>query len=168
MTLHAGCRRRFPDLNFTEMLHVLCRIGRDAYAISCEAVERILPFAALKALPGGERGLTGLLNYQGQAVPVVDLCLLLSGQPAREVMNTRIVLCPLEGSASGWLGLLVEGVTRTQRLEDGDFTPGGATGDACLGAVTPDEAGLLQRIEVPNVLPEGLLASLGLPREFSS
>jgi chemotaxis-related protein WspB len=148
------------------MLHVLCRIGRDAYAISCEAVERILPFAALKALPGGERGLTGLLNYRGQAVPVVDLCLLLSGEPAREMMNTRIVLCPLKDSASGWLGLLVEGVTKTDRLKDGDFASSGAAGDPCLGPVAPGRGGLIQRIEVPGILPDGLLASLGLPREF--
>ncbi len=148
------------------MLHVLCRIGRDAYAISSGAVERILPFAALKALPGGERGLTGLLNYQGHAVPVVDLCLLLSGVPAREVMNTRILLCPLPESASGKLGLLVEGVTKTQRLTDSDFSPGGAEGDTCLGPVTSRAEGLVQRIEVPRILPKGLLSSLGLPEEF--
>lgn len=150
------------------MLHVLCRIGRDAYAISSGAVERILPFAALKQLPGGERGLTGLLNYQGQAVPVVDLCLLLSGRPAREVMNTRILLCPLPESPSGKLGLLVEGVTKTQHLEDADFSPGGAAGDACLGPVASDRAKLIQRIEVPRILPQGLLASLGLPEKFSA
>ena len=150
------------------MLHVLCRIGRDAYAISSGAVERILPFAALKALPGGERGLTGLLNYQGQAVPVVDLCLLLAGQPAREVMNTRILLCPLPESASGKLGLLVEGVTKTQHLDEGDFSTGGAEGDACMGAVTSDGEKLVQRIEVLQILPRGLLASLGLPEKFPS
>lgn len=149
------------------MLHVLCRIGEDAYAIPCEAVERILPFAAVKALPGGERGLTGLLNYQGRAVPVVDLCLLLSGAPAREVMDTRILLCPLEESASGRLGLLVEGVTKTQDLKAEEFSEAGAEGDMCLGAVAPRREGLIQRIEVPAILPPGLLLSLGLSPVFT-
>lgn len=165
----AACRRRFPGLNSTDltMLHVLCRIGEDAYAISSEAVERILPFAALKALPGGERGLTGLLNYHGQAVPVVDLCLLLAGQPAREVMDTRILLCPLKESTSGRLGLLVEGVTKAQNLKAEEFAPAGAQGDECLGEVASRREGLIQRIEVPSILPAGLLPSLGLPEVFS-
>jgi chemotaxis-related protein WspB len=148
------------------MLYVLCRIGRDAYAISCGAVERVLPFAKLKALPGSERGLAGLLNYHGLAVPVVDLCLLLAGAPAREMLDTRILLCPVEGSASGRLGLLVEGVTETRRLEDADLADAGAEGDACLGRVAADGAGLIQRIEVPGILPPALLAGLGLPEEF--
>lgn len=149
------------------MLYVLCRIGRDAYAISSEAVEHILPFAELTALPGGERGVVGLLNYHGSSVPVVDLCLLFTGTPSKEVMSTRILLCPLEWAPSGKLGLLVEGVTETRRLEESDFMAGGAKGDACLGPVASDRAGLIQRIEVPGILPPELLASLDLVGDFT-
>ncbi len=148
------------------MLHVLCRIGRDAYAISSRAVERILPYADLKRLPGAERGLAGLLNFQGKSVPVVDLCLVLAGAPSREMMNTRILLCDFPESPSGRLGLLVEGVSQAVRLEEKDFQPTGAEADACLDGVTPAEKGLIQRIDVPRVLPPGLLASLGVPAEF--
>lgn len=150
------------------MLHVLCRIGRDAYAISSATVERILPFAALKNLPGAEHGLTGILNYQGRAVPVVDLCLLLTGSAAREILNTRILLCPFPESSSGRIGLVVEGVTEARKLEDRDFHSAGATGAPCLDDVAATPQGLIQRIELPGILPVGLLASLGLPAEISS
>jgi len=150
------------------MLHVLCRIGRDVYAISSEAVERILPYAALKHLPGAEHGLCGLLNFQGRSVPVVDLCRLLAGAPAREVLSTRILLCPLEGSPSGMLGLLVEGVSKAVQLEEKDFQPAGAEAAACLDGVVPSADGLIQKIEVPQILPPGLLASLGLAVEYSA
>lgn len=150
------------------MLHVLCRIGRDSYAISSEAVERVLPFAMLKQLPGSVHGLTGILNYQGLAVPVVDLCQVLSGVAARELMNTRILLCPLQESPSGKLGLLVENVSETAKLEEKDFQPAGAEGSECLDAVAATEGSFIQRIEVPRILPPGVLKTLGLSGAYSA
>lgn len=144
------------------MLHVLCRIGRDAYAIPGDLVERILPYAVLKELPGSSHGLTGILNYQGTPVPVVDLCLVLAGVPSRELLHTRILLCSFASSPSGRLGLLAEGVTETRQLDPADFTRAGADGAPCLGDVIPARESLLQRIELPQILPEGLLASLHL------
>jgi chemotaxis-related protein WspB len=150
------------------MLHVLCRIGPDAYAITSEAVERIVPFATLKQLPGAPQGIAGLLNLEGRTVPVVDLCLLLTGVPAPEMLGTRILLCPVEESPSGRIGLLVEGVFRTMDLEEADFQPAGAQAAPCLDGVKSFEGGFLQRIEVPRILPAGILASLGLPAEFAA
>jgi len=149
------------------MLYVLCRIGRDAYAISSEAVERVLPFASLKNLPGGVRGLTGLLNYQGISVPVVDLCLLLAGSPARELAGTRLLLCPVEGLRNGRIALLVEHVSDVARLTEEDFQPTGAAGDDCLDGVASRSGELIQRIEVPRILPPEVLASLDLSLEFT-
>lgn len=144
------------------MLYVLCRVGRDAYAISSEAVERVLPFATLRALPGGVRGLAGLLNYQGVSIPVVDLCLLLAGAPAREVAGTRLLLCPVEGLRNGRIALLVEHVSDVLRLTDDDFRPAGASGEECLDGVANKSGRLIQRIEVPRILPPEVLASLDL------
>jgi chemotaxis-related protein WspB len=149
------------------MLYVLCRIGRDAYAISSGAVERVLPFAAIKALPGGVRGLTGLLNYQGTSIPVVDLCLLLAGTPARELAGTRLLLCPVEGLRNGRIALLVEHVSDVVRLNEEDFRPAGAAGDECLGGVANRSGELIQRIEVPQILPAEVLSSLDLSLEFT-
>ncbi len=148
------------------MLYVLCRIGQDAYAISSDAVERVLPFATLKALPGGARGLTGLLNYQGTSVPVVDLCLLLGGTSAREISGTRLLLCPLEGLRNGRIALLVEHVSEVIRLTEADFKPSGATGDECVEKVASNSGRLIQRIEVPAILPAEILATLDLALEM--
>ncbi len=98
-------------------------------------------------------------------MPVVDLSLALTGTPARELLSTRILLCPLAGSPAGRLGLLVESVSRTVQLAESDFKPAGATGAGCLDGVAGEGAELLQRIEVPRILPDGLLASLGLSSE---
>jgi len=148
------------------MLYVLCRIGQDAYAISSEAVERVLPFATLKTLPGGARGLIGLLNYQGVSIPVVDLCLLLGGAPARELAGTRLLLCPVDGLRNGRIALLVEHVSEVVRLAESDFKHSGAAGDECVDKVASSGGRLIQRIEVPAILPAEVLATLDLSLEM--
>jgi chemotaxis-related protein WspB len=148
------------------MLYVLCRIGQDAYAISSEAVERVLPFAGLKALPGGARGVVGLLNYQGISVPVVDMCLLLAGVPARETVGTRLLLCPVEGLRNGYIALAVEHVSEVARLDEAAFHPSGAAGDPCVGQVASSGGKLIQKIHVPAILPPEVLATLDLSLEM--
>jgi len=148
------------------MLHVLCRIGRDEYAITAEAVERVLPYAALKAIPGAPAGIAGLLNYRGSAVPVVDLSAALTGIPAALVFSTRILLCPLAESASGRIGLVAEQVSRTEELDASQ--PAGASGAECLKEICLSNGNLVQKLEVPAILPPGLLASLHLSPEFEA
>ncbi|CAN5317277.1 chemotaxis protein CheW [soil metagenome] len=144
------------------MLYVLCRIGRDAYAIPSDIVVRILPFVALKVLPGAPIGLAGLLNYQGSSVPVIDLPLVLTGEPARAVLSTRIILCSSDESSSKLVGVILEEVSRTAQLEEKDFHTPGATGAPCLREVNSTPEGLIQRIDIPGIFPPGLIASLDL------
>lgn len=148
------------------MLHVLCRVGQDAYAIPCDAVDRVLPFAQLKALPGAQRGLVGLLDYRGQPYPVIDLSLLLAGQPAREAFGTRILLCPVEGLRAGKIGIVAEGVSEVVDLDEAAFQSAGAQADPAVSGVVPGREGLIQRIEVPGILPSEILASLDLSEEY--
>lgn len=142
------------------MLHVLCRIGRDEYAIEAQAVELVLPYAALKALPGAPAGIAGLLNYRGSAIPVIDLSATLTGMPAEGILSTRILLCPLAESPSGRIGLVAEHVSRTAQL--GPPQPAGAGGAGCLKNVHLVDGALVQKLAVPEILPPGLLASLNL------
>jgi purine-binding chemotaxis protein CheW len=53
-------------------LLLICRIAGQRYGIMADAVERILPMAALIPLPQAENGVSGLLNVHGTIVPVVD------------------------------------------------------------------------------------------------
>lgn len=142
------------------MLYVVCRYGDDAYALPAGAVDRVLPFAALKPLPGAARGLAGVLNYQGQPVPVVDLGLLFQDAPVPEVFGARIVLCHVPGLRSGRLGILAERVDGVLALPEESFVPAGASADPALGDVSPTAGSFIHRIELPSVLPDDVLASL--------
>lgn len=142
------------------MLYVVCRIGGDAYALPAVSVEKVLPFAALKPLPGAVRGLVGVLNYQGQSVPVVDLGLLFQGAPAPETFGVRIVLCQVPGLRSGRLGILVERVDGVSAIAEEAFIPAGASADPSLGDVSPVAGSFVQRIDLPSVLPDDVLENL--------
>jgi len=142
------------------MLYVVCRIGDDAYALPAGSVDKVLPFAALKPLPGAVRGLAGVLNYQGQSVPVVDLGLLFQGKPSPETFGSRIVLCHVPGLLSQRLGVLVAMVDGVSAIPDESFLPAGASADPCLGDVSPAAGSFIQRIELPAVLPDDVLENL--------
>jgi len=146
------------------MLYLLVRLGSDSYAIEAGAVRRILPFARLKILPSDLPAIAGVLNFHGQAVPVLDLTLLLTGAISRERLGTRIILADI-ALASGSvrpLGLLAEGAHSVARFAEGDFQPAGATprGRTWLGPVAEHSGQLVQRIEIARLLPAEVLEAL--------
>jgi purine-binding chemotaxis protein CheW len=64
---------------------VVWRLGAQRYALPLAVVERVLPAAEVTPLPGAPEVVTGILNFQGRIVPVVDLRRRL-GQPQRELL----------------------------------------------------------------------------------
>ena len=120
------------------MLFLLFRIGGDRFALGIDELIEILPLMALKRLRQAPPGVAGSFDYRGRFVPVVDPALIETGEPARELMSTRIVMTRYRG---GLLGLIAEQATATFRCEPADFTP---------FASGPD--GLVQRIEVDALL----------------
>jgi chemotaxis-related protein WspB len=146
------------------MLYLLVRLGSDTYAIETGAVRRILPFARLKALPSDFPALAGVLNFHGQAVPVLDLTLLLTGAPSRERLGTRIILAEIALAAAPTrpLGLLAEGAHSVVRFAPDSFQPAGATppGRQWLGPVAELDSRLVQRLDIASLLPADILEAL--------
>jgi chemotaxis-related protein WspB len=146
------------------MLHLLVRLGNDAYAIGTSDVRRIVPFARLKALPSDLAAVVGVLNFHGQAVPVLDLTRLLTGAPSREVLGTRIVIADvaLRDAGSRLLGLVVEGAHSVARLDLTKFQPAGIRPDGreWLGPVIEHDDMLVQRIEIADLLPAEVVDAL--------
>jgi chemotaxis-related protein WspB len=93
---------------------------------------------------------SGLLEYRGRFVPVVDLSALELGRPAQRWLSTRIVVMRRPGD--GLIGLVVEKATETIQLDPGDFAP---------FAKGPDR--LVQRVDLESLVPAALLAGLAEP-----
>ena len=140
------------------MLFLLFELGADRYALDALQIAEVLPLVAIKHIPQAPPAVSGVFNYRGAPVPVIDVSQLTLGRPAARRLSTRIVLvhypCGDDG-ATHLLGLIVEKATQTERHAPADFVASGITSaDApYLGPVATDARGLLQWIDVQTLLP---------------
>lgn len=139
------------------MLFVLFQLGQDRYALDATQVAEVLPLVSVTQIPQAPAAVAGVFNYRGAPVPAIDLSQLTFGRPVRRRLNTRIVLVhyPDDRGAMHLLGLIAERATETLRREPADFTASGVTNAAApyLGPVAADSRGLIQWIEVNQLLP---------------
>ena len=146
------------------MLFLLFRLGLDRYALAAEQIVAVTPWLVLKAIPQAPLAVAGLCLYCGAPVPVLDLSALALGRPAVPLLSTRIVFVPYPhpDGEPRLLGLLAEGATQTLRLAESDFAPAGVRSAQApwLGPVAVDGGGLIQRIDIADLLPPALRALL--------
>jgi chemotaxis-related protein WspB len=142
------------------VLFLLFRLGSDRYAIEAAQVSEVLPLITIKALPQAPPGVAGVINLRGAPVPVIDLSALALGRSASPWLSTRIVVVRFyapDGVARS-LGLIAEQATEMMRCEPSAFVAAGIATPAALwlGPVAPDRRGLIQRIDVLQILPPSI------------
>lgn len=146
------------------MLYLLFQLGPDRYALPAGQVEEVLPCLNLKLLPLAQPGVAGAFNYRGRPVPVIDLQQMAFARAAEPWLSTRLILVryPIADGVTRLLGLIAERVTQTIRLEETAFEPVGVAMPAAryLGPVARDAQGLIQRVEVSELLTSELRAVL--------
>lgn len=149
------------------MTFLLFKIGADRYALEAMRIIEVLPILDLKAIPGTDRALVGVLNYHGEPVPVVDLSLMATGRPAARMVSTRLVVLRFAvGGEEKRLGVLVESATETIRLPEDDFVDSGISGAPFLGRIYSKggaERGIIQWIEIEQLLSQEVRRKLWQP-----
>lgn len=91
---------------------VAFKLGGQEFAFNIFQVERILRYEAPAPLPKAPDFLEGVLQYQGGAVPLVDLRKRLGAEaPLRE--DTRTVILEFDG---GKIGMIVDAVTEVMQV----------------------------------------------------
>ncbi|RCL22804.1 chemotaxis protein CheW [Pseudomonas sp. AFG_SD02_1510_Pfu_092] len=137
-------------------LYLQFRIKEQRFALSVHEVIEVLPRQPLKPIAQAPDWVAGILAHRGLLVPVIDVAALSFGQPAAQRTSTRLVLVHYRDGLQ--LGLILEQATETLRCRAEEFQPYGVErGEApYLGPVRQDEQGLLQRIEVNDLLPEAV------------
>jgi len=142
------------------MLFLVFQLGKDRYAIEARQVIEILHLVNVKQIPLAPAGVAGVFDYHGASVPLIDLAEMVLGSHSRQWMSTRIILVKYGGEPGEThvLGLLAEHATETLRRNEEDFTDAGlaVTDTPYLGNVTTDVEGIVQRIEIQNLLSEGV------------
>lgn len=137
-------------------LYLQFHLGGQRFALDVREVIEVLPRRPLKPIAQAPAWVSGILAHRGQLVPVIDLCALSFGEPAAQRTSTRLVLVRYRGEHV--LGLVLEQATETLRCQPEEFQPYGLdNGDArYLGPVRQDARGLLQRIEVDDLLTDAV------------
>ena len=146
------------------MLFLLFRLGKDRYALPAVQVAEVLPMLEVKQIPLAPPAVCGAFDFRGRPVPLIDLSRMALGVAAREQLSTRIVLVDYPDGRGGTrlLGLLAEQVTETMRRNPEDFRDSGVgVPDApWLGPVASDAGGLVQRVEIGELLTPDVRALL--------
>ena len=98
---------------------VTFKVGGQDFAFNIFQVERILRYEAPAPLPKAPEFLEGVLQYQGGAVPLIDLRKRLGAEaPLRE--DTRTVILEFDG---GKIGMIVDTVTEVMQVSAQAVTP---------------------------------------------
>lgn len=103
------------------MLLLLACAGNSIYAINSAHVLEVVPRVRFRRIPHSPDYLLGHINFSGVPIPIVDLSLLVTGQPSNNLMHTRIILLQHQNDNKVILGLVAEKVTELAELDLKDF-----------------------------------------------
>lgn len=130
-------------------------IERDRYVISARNIVEIVPRVDLKSAPLLPDYVAGLINYHGDAVPVIDLCRLFLNRPCRKKLSTRIMIVGQKECLNDriLLGFMVEKATEMIRLENEEFKRSSMSNPDALvdGPVVEYKGALITKISVIDV-----------------
>jgi len=144
-------------------------IGADRYGLPLRQVRRVLPSLELKGIPLAPDSVAGLMNLHGTPLPVIDLSRISGRAPSRQHYDTRIVVADYiapNGTVHA-LGLMAERVQGVQDVAPQNLAPSGVQAAPFLGQVAGDAHGMVQLIEVNDLLPAELRARL-FPAELAT
>lgn len=140
------------------MLLLLFEIGSDRYALDARQIVEVVPLVRLKLIPNTPDHIAGLMNYRGAAIPVIDLCRLLTAVPCENSFSTRIIIVKhqVENSGEVSLALMANNVTETVQTSLEALPPSGTIMVETLygGVSGPDASELIQWFDVKKIIPE--------------
>ncbi len=154
------------------MRAVVFHIGPERFAIDTSSITEVIPGIPARPVPAAHEALIGVVDYRGLVVPVLDLCRLFGRGDCPSRLSNRILVCTLGGDGRQWgdtgeaerlLGILAEDVTRIATLDPDapGSHPGPETpGVEGLGRILHDADGLLQLVQVEQLIPADVLAAM--------
>ena len=81
-------------------------VGAEDYAIESRRVIEVLPLVTARPIPRMPESIRGIFTHRGRLVPLVDLGRLLTDQPLRETLSTRVIVVEFP-SGPGFFDLFI-------------------------------------------------------------
>ncbi len=142
------------------------QIGPDRYGLPLALTARVLPVMEMKRVPLAPDFVAGLIDLHGAPVPVIDLSRLAGIVPDQVWHDTRIILVHYPAAAGDvLLGLLAEHVTGIADVAAKALQDSGIEGAPFLGQVASDAQGMLQLVQLDELLAPDVRALLFPPQE---
>ena len=146
------------------MQYLLFHADGERYLLASDRITEVVPQVPLRSLPGAPAFVAGLMNYRGEALPVIDVCRLLAGYACAAHLSTRVLVVrvDLPGQGARDIGLLVERATEMLRLDPDTFTDPGIDVPQApwLGQVYMDRRGMMQCLCADSLLSASEAARL--------
>ena len=140
------------------VLLLLFSAGGPLYAMESKDVVEVIPRVSLRPAVNLPGYVSGLFNYRGSVIPVIDLCFLIQGRPSGQNLSSRIIMVtPADDAAKDkYIGLLAEGVTDTLNRPLSAFDDTGLISQSkpYLGGITLDERGMVQIMHLSMLLEQ--------------
>ena len=99
---------------------VTFRVGDDQFAVDIATVERVLRYARPTAVPQLPEWIEGVIDYDGRAVPVIDLRRRFGLKRAAPRLETRIIVF---STGDEWIGTVVDAVLEVTTIAPEQLTP---------------------------------------------
>jgi purine-binding chemotaxis protein CheW len=110
---------------------VVVRFGGARYAIAMAAVAEVVAVPPTSRVPGCPRWLSGVVNWRGRVLPVIDARALLGAATTPLPSSARLIVLSVDGVEAG---LVVEAVAGL--LQAGDQAPESAPATAADSATS--------------------------------
>ncbi|MBN1486530.1 MAG: purine-binding chemotaxis protein CheW [Anaerolineae bacterium] len=112
------------------------RLNQKTYALPLQSVVQIIPMVALLPLPQAHQAIEGIMNFRGNAVPVINMRRYLGFPEATLQLHTPIVLLRIDNRV---IGLIVDEVTDIASIPAQKIAP--------LAEILPDGLGQIPILE---------------------
>jgi chemotaxis signal transduction protein len=132
---------------------VIVRFGSARYAMPMWSVAEVVPVPPLTRVPGCPAWLTGVVNWRGRVLPVVDPRALLGADLSPLPSSARLLVLSVDGIEAALIAEAVSGLLEAGS-EDPEPTPATAapTAASLITGVVGDAAGPISLLDAAAVL----------------
>jgi purine-binding chemotaxis protein CheW len=131
---------------------VVLRFAGARYAVDMAAVAEVVPVPPVTRLPGGPAWLSGVVNWRGRVLPVMDLRPLVGAPLAPLPTSARLVVLSLDDVECGVVADMVPGLLECSVAELEPPPATTATGIAALVRAVVDDDGPVAMLDAASVL----------------